>query len=138
MENVVIGSFALKTFGGKIYKFDVLDNGLMYSKDITMYPLYRIILKPLFELFGLNESGNAVSIFIPRSKVNDYIESIEIDKELFLYMRQNNMIMNSTDMAYLYDLPIKDGYDRMYQKRAFKHQKDKRKILTKQKRGYYN
>ena len=64
---------------GKVYKFNVLDNGLMYFSDITMYPLYRIVLKPLFELYGLDEHGNARSIFIPRSRVNDYIESIQID-----------------------------------------------------------
>jgi len=137
MENIV-GSFNLKTFGGKVYKFCVLDNGLMYCKDITMYPLYRIVLKPLFDLYGLNEYGNKESIFIPRSKVNDYIESVDIDENLLNYMRLNNMIMYSTDMAYLYNLPNKDGYDRLYQKRAFKHVKDKSKVLMKQKRGYYN
>lgn len=137
MENVVIGSFCLKTFGGKTYKFYVLDNGLMYSKDITMYPLYRIILKPLFELFGLDEHGNRHSIFIPRKRF-DYIESIKIDNDLLDYMKDNKMIMYSTDMGYLYNLPDKDGYDRIYQRRAFKHKKDKTKVLIKQKRGYYN
>ena len=134
----IVGSFNLKTFGGKVYKFECLNNGLMYCKDITMYPLYRIVLKPLFDLYGLNEYGNKVSIFIPRNKANDYIESVDIDNDLLNYMRMRNMIMYSTDMAYLYNLPSKDGYDRLYQKRAFKHVKDKSKVLMKQRRGYYN
>jgi len=136
MENIV-GSFCLKTFGGKVYKFCVLDNGLMYC-DITMYPLYRIVLKPLFDLYGLDEYGMKKSIFIPRCKVDNYIESVDIDDELLEFMRDNNMIMYSTDMAYLYNLPDKDAYDRLYQKRAFKHVKDKTKVLMKQRRGYYN
>ena len=137
MENIV-GSFSLKTFGGKVYKFNVLDNGLMYCCDITMYPLYRIVLKPLFDLYGLDEYGMKKSIFIPRCKADDYIESVDIDECLLAYMRHHNMIMFSTDMAYLYNLPDKDGYDRLYQKRAFKHVKDKSKVLMKQRRGYYN
>lgn len=138
MENIVIGNFYLTTFGGKVYKFDVRYNGLMYCSDISMYPLYRIVLKPLFELFGLDENGNKRCIFIPRSKVYDYVEKIDIDDNLFNYMRENNMIMYSTDMAYLYNLKDKSGFDRMYQKRAFKHEKDKTKVLMKQRRGYYN
>lgn len=137
MENIV-GSFNLKTFGGKVYKFNVLDNGLMYCNEITMYPLYRIVLKPLFDLYGLNEYGLKKNIFIPRCKVDDYIEIVDIDENLLNYMRLNNMIMYSTDMAYLYNLPNKDGYDRYHQKRAFKHVKDKTKVLMKQRRGYYN
>ena len=90
MENIV-GSFCLKTFGGKVYKFCVLDNGLMYCNDITMYPLYRIVLKPLFDLYGLNEYGMKKSVFIPRSKVNDYIESVNIDENLLNYMILNNI-----------------------------------------------
>lgn len=137
MENIV-GSFCLKTFEGKIYKFVVKNNGLMYCNEITMYPLYRIVLKPLFDLYGLDENGGRKSIFIPRNKRNNYIESVEIEENLLNYMRLNNMIKFSTDMAYLYNLPDKDGYDRLYQSRAFKHTKDKSKILMKQRRGYYN
>ena len=137
MENIV-GSFYLKTFGERLYKFDVFDNGLMYCKDITEYPLRKIFLKPLFELYRLDENGNKEIISIPKRGCYDYIERVSINEELLVYMKKNNMIMYSTDVAYLYDLPNKDGYDIFYQKRAFKHVKDKSKILIKQKNGYYN
>lgn len=65
----------------------------------------------------------------------DFIESIEISDALFLYLKNNNMIMYSTDMAYLYNLSNKDRYDKYYQTRAFKHIKDKEKILSKQRNG---
>jgi len=137
MEKQKVGSFTLRTFAGKLFKFIVYDNKMMYCKEISKYPIYRLILKPKFELFGINEYNNPTSIFIPRKNISDFIESIDIDEELLEYIKINNMIEYSTDMAFLYNLSDKNGYDRIYQTRAFKHV-EKSKILSKQRRGFYN
>ena len=69
----------------------------------------------------------------------EYIESVEIDADLLAYMRLNNMIMYSTDMAYLYGFKDKSGYDREFKEgHPFKWAKKKGPILVKQKKGKYN
>ena len=55
-----------------------------------------------------------------------------------MYMKDNNMIMYSVEMAYLYDFVNKDGFDLSHKTTVFKRVKDKSKILEKQKKGIYN
>ena len=47
------------------------------------------------------------------------------------------MIRYSTDMAYLYNFPDKNGYDIKDQRRAFKWAKPA-KVLELQRRGFFN
>ena len=48
------------------------------------------------------------------------IKSFNIENELFTRLKDLNMISYSTDMAYIYNLPDKKGYDYNYNKRSFK------------------
>lgn len=73
-----------------------------------------------------------------RDSKRQYVESIDIDPELLSDLVNHGAIYYSTDMAYLYGLDPKQAYDRQYNRRAFKHVKDKSRILALQKQGIYN
>jgi hypothetical protein len=67
------------------------------------------------------------------------ISRVSIDDDLFDYLRMHNMIMYSTDMAYLYGFKNKRGYDREVKEgHPFKHAEKKGPILVKQRKGQYN
>ena len=68
----------------------------------------------------------------------DYIQSFNIDSELLEELALKSVIYYSTDMAYLYGFDPDMAFDRYQNRRAFKHVKDKTKILALQKQGIYN
>lgn len=136
METKEIGRFKAITFEGLVYEFIVYNNKTLDCPIINEYRMDSIILKPKFELIIANHfheltTKNGYSTEL----IKDYI----IDDELFKYLKNNNMIFYSTDMAYLYNFIDKDGYDKKRKNgRAFKHARKKGNILEKWKNGEFN
>ena len=127
-----IGRFYATTFDGRKFEF-IVKNNKIYCNDFKDVEANKLIIKPRLELIA-NYETYRLSTKSKDGLIKDYC----IDKIILKYMKLNNIIRYSTDMAYLYDLPDKIGHDIMYHTRAYKHIKDKEKILAKQKRGYYN
>lgn len=120
----------------------LFEYGNEYLNSAIDAPMKRIYLSPRFLLANpYQEMPGKTNYF----RLNIYkdskylIEKYTFDEGVFEYMKENNMIYYSTDMAYLYDLPIKEGYD-YYKKsgRPYKHALKKGPILVKQKKGIYN
>lgn len=136
MESKEVGRFYINTFENYLYTFIVRDNGRFYCEDFSNYPLRVIEIKPRFVLSG--EDGKMFFSPAPLQTNIGLIKEIEIDDELFDYMKSKNMLYYSTEMAYLYDLKDKDGYDSYYKKNVFKRVHNKAKILSKQRVGNFN
>ena len=49
--------------------------------------------------------------FAPVGRIDGLIRDFDIDEVLFNYLKDEHMIMYSTDMAYLYGFNDKEGYD---------------------------
>lgn len=135
MGDNMIGRFFADRIDGIRMEFYVYANGIIVC---SMYPdilMKRIYLKPRIEYYGIDNKYHVLD----KTKGNDcLICNYLIDPELFMYMKDNNMIMYSVEMAYLYDFVNKDGFDLFHKTTAFKRVKDKSKILEKQKKGIYN
>ncbi len=160
-----VGRFKAVTFDGEIFEFIVCENGICCKNlhDGTIL-FEKLTLKPSFTFSkahytpshqktkysnssetkeGRDERwrDNPSSLdsyirgnYLEKTLICQYL----IDDELLEYLIKNKMIDYSTDMAYLYGLDADYAYDREYQTRAFKWVKKKSKILTKQKRGFFN
>ncbi len=136
MEKQEVGKFYATTFDEKFYEFIVNDNDTIDCPAFDVEGMRRIVIKPRFELCG----GERPFKNPARSDVkDDLIRDFDIDDDLFDYMREHNMIMYSTDMALLYDLKDKSGYDR-YRKEGhpFKWAKKKGPILVRQRNGQFH
>lgn len=142
MKNELIkeqGRFTATTFDKQIYEFIVYNNGSMKSEQLpTTKSIRRLIIKPNFEAI-LERNGHLQlnTYSVPKSS-RKFVQEYNISDELLEYLYANQMVMYSTDMAYLYDLDKRYAYDIQYQKRAFKHKKDPEKQLIKQKQGYFD
>ena len=136
MEAKSIGRFSAYTFGSKYYEFIVRDNKTMYCEEFPEFSCCRMSIQPRFHL--LSEDKTKILSPVPVGNSLGLICSFEFDENVFEYLKDNHMIIYSTDMAYFYNLPDKAGYDIDFQKRAFKHVRDKEKILLKQKHGIFN
>ena len=136
MKENELGRFFATTFNNTVYEFIVYDNQRMTCPTLGIDSIYRLIIKPRFELF----CDNKVYLSPAVHGVNDgLIKDYDINETLFNYLKQHNMIMYSVDMAYLYNLPSKLGYDQGIKEGSpFKWAKKKGPILVKQKRGIYN
>ena len=137
MEKQEIGRFYATRFDESVYEFIVNSDATMDCPAIGAESVYRIVIKPRFELFSRNCS------FINPAKHGGHIDGLirdyDIDDDLFDYLREHNMIMYSTDMAYLYGFKDKSGYDREFKEgHPFKWAEKKGPILVKQKNGQYN
>ena len=133
-----IGSFYAVTYDKRVVEILVYDNETMSIPDWALDEITVLTMKPRIELVDVNGKE-----YIPcRYKTkDDLIVQFIISGKLFNYLRSKRMITYSTDMAYLYDLIDKVGYD--YNRKggkAFKwaYKKDPGSILVKQKMGYYN
>ena len=137
MEKKEIGRFYATRFDEKVYEFIVNSDKTMDCPAIGAKSIYRIVIKPRFELFSKNHS--CINPAKHGGHTEGLIREYNIDDDLFVYLRQNSMIMYSTDMAYLYGFKDKSGYDR-YAKEGhpFKWAEKKGPILVKQKKGIYN
>ncbi len=137
MEKHEIGRFYATRFDEEVYEFIVNSDATIDCPAIGAESASRILIKPRFELYSRNRS------YINPAKhggnIDGLIREYDIDDDVFDYLREHNMIMYSTDMAYLYGFKDKIGYDRGYKEaRPFKRAEKKGPILVKQKKGQYN
>jgi len=131
-----IGSFYAVTFDDRVYEFIVYNDGTMDCPAINATEIYRMKLKPRFKIFSNNiKSFNPARTGI----IDDLIKNFMIDDELFAYLKKQNMIMYSTDMAYLYGFNEKRGFDREFKEgHPFKWAEKKGPILVKARNGQFN
>ena len=109
MEKKVIGIFTAIRFDGLAYYFVVYDDKTMDCPMLGAHLVRKVELKPRFEMY----SGPKVYINPAPTggSISGLIKEYVIDADLFCYLRTNKMIRYSTDMAYLYNFPDKNGYD---------------------------
>ncbi len=140
MEKELIGFVDLVSFNGNVYSFLVYNDCTMDCVSIGIEGITKLYLKPRFEV----ETVDANYGLSANMKNDDLICQINIDEDMFDYLYQNGMLIFSTDMAYLYDLPIKEGFDSQRRKRnnnsgtPYKWASKKGQILTRQKAGIFN
>ncbi len=149
-ENIIeekqeIGRFTATTFNGKELLFIAYNNKTIDCPTLGLNNYHKLIIKPRFELikpnimYEYNKKANK-----KYTNPQELIASYSIDEPLFTYLKDNKMIMYSTDMAYLYGFADKKGYDfEPYtpgekRKNRFKRIKDKSKILINQKQDIFN
>lgn len=130
-----IGRLYATTFDEQLYEFIVHNDNTMDCPILGINFIRKIIIKPRFVLI-LNESY----ISPPKpNTIDGLIRNFDIEDDLFKYLKEQNMIRYSTDMAYLYDFNDKEGYDfEYYEGRPFKWAEKKGPILVRQKNGKYN
>lgn len=140
MEKELIGFIDLVTFSGRVYPFLVYSDNTIDCPVLNMEEITKLYLKPRFEL----EAGEAMFTLSSEKKNEELIKEFICDDNIFCYLYDNNMISFSTDMAYLYDLPVKEGVDfekkhrNMNSGTPYKWANKKGQILTKQKSGNFN
>ena len=136
MKKKEIGRFYATTFDENVYEFIVNDNNIMECTTLGIDSIYKIVIKPRMLL--LRKDCAYISPAKPHVK-DDLIQKFDIPEELFNYLKENKMILYSTDMAYLYGFNDKDGYDRQYKEgHPYKWAEKKGPILVKQRQGIYN
>lgn len=132
--------FTVTTFDGVTITFRLLlDGTLICNYFDVIRPIKSIDLKP--NLTVRTVDGYYVDFDIYARTIDSkrqYIQSIDIDEDLLEELAYSRVIFYSTDMAYLYGLDPKLAFDSVYNHRAFKHVKDKAKVLELQKQGIYN
>ena len=148
-----IGKFYATSFNDIVFEFIVFDDNTIDCPNLGLYDYTSIELKPRFELRGhkTDEEGNFYDFkrYVydakPKEKFKNPLELIreyDISEELFDYLKQNEMIRYSTDMAYLYGFSDTKGYDsdpRHYGVGSpYKWAKKKGPILVKQREGKFN
>ena len=133
----IIGMFHAFTWDGQVYTFYVYDNNTMSFPRYNVKNIHKFIIKPRFELFCGDDK-----VFLSPAKagaVDGLIRYFDIEPELFDYLRENKMIRYSTEMAYLYNFPNKEGYDyEMLNGKPFKRSRKKETILSNAKMGKFN
>ena len=148
MEIKEIGRFQAISFDGKVYDFIVYNDNTIDCLTLKVLDVNRIDLKPRFVLSKIIKKDDKRILLTKYLKVkqknkdgvSQLIGNYSIDEDLFYYLKEHNMITYSTDMAYLYGFPDKDGFDwkRHSQGEPFKRARKKGPILVKQKDGYFN
>lgn len=139
-QDKIIGKFFALTYDNKIIEFVVKDNGLMYCDFLSKnFGIKKLYLKPNFE-FTLENNVILSYDTILRSKGQgkSLIGSYHIDTDLAEYLALNRFISYSYDMAELYGLNPNYASDKNHKTRAFKHVKDPKKRLLKQRIGQFN
>lgn len=146
MKKQEIGRFYATSFNDTTFEFVVFDDNTMDCPTLNLSSFNRIELKPRFVLSGkdfhytydVKAEEKYASPAIPQELIGNY----DIDEELFDYLKQNEMIKYSTDMAYLYGFSDTKGYDsnpKHYGVRSpYKWAKKKGPILEKQRKGQFN
>ena len=135
MEREEVGRFNAVRFDREVYEFIVYDNRTMDCPALGAENAIRLVVKPRFLLFG----NGMIFVNPAMPGVRDgLIKDFDINEELFEYLKGNNMISYSTDMAYLYGFRDKNGFDVADKGHPYKWAEKKGPILVKQKRGQYN
>lgn len=138
MEKKEIGRFYATTFDERVYEFIVYDNKTIDCPLLNAKDILRMRLKPRFNAYAKDDTFYN---FAPVGRIDGLIRDFDIDEVLFNYLKDEHMIMYSTDMAYLYNFVDKDGYDKKWRVgkgKEFKHARKKGEILTKWKKGEFN
>lgn len=137
MGRLELGRFYAIRFDEQVYEFIVYSDNTIDCPSLGMEFIRKVILSPRFDLWCKNCDFTNPA---PRGISDGLIKEYSIDDDLFNYLRENNMIKYSTDMAYLYDFPNKKGYDSYIRKESnpFKRAQKKGPILVKWKNGQYN
>ena len=148
MEKKEIGRFQAISFDEKVYDFIVYNDNTIDCLTLNILGVNRIDLKPRFVLIKFIKKDDKRILRIKYLKVkqknkdgdSQLIGNYSIDEDLFYYLKEHNMITYSTDMAYLYGFPDKDGFDwkSHSQGKPFKRARKKGPILVKQRDGYFN
>lgn len=140
MEKEAIASFSATTFNGRNIEFIVYSDNTIRCLDLEEEKyFYRIELKPRFRLISYRYYYEYDAPAANRSGYQDLIASYNIEEALFYYLKARGMIRYCIDMAYLYDLPDKGGYDKeRYGGTPYKRALKKGPILTKQKEGQFD
>lgn len=145
MERLEIGRFTATSFKGELYEFIVYNDNSMDCPQMEIWGMNGIHTKPRPELWDSKNWNFLIRENYGHPDQTRLIKEFNIDDELFKYLNLNNMILYSTDMAYLYNFIDKDGFDKKERKhygkrkgRAFKHASKKGEILTKWKNGEFN
>ena len=151
MEKQEIGRFNAVSFNEDVdLEFIVYDNKSIDCPALGLEDYNRILLKPRFELIGFKQSNGYFLdlkryVYDVKSKIKgenslDLIGRYDIDEDLFGYLKENEMIRYSNDMAYLYGFNDKSGYDdnRYGVSSPYKRAKKKGPILVKQRSGQLN
>lgn len=140
MNKELVGTFDLMAFNTRVYRFEVYSDNTMSCKDLELENITKLYLKPRFEL-----SINNRFFKLPYNlREDELICDMVYDDDLFQYLCNNRLISFSTDMAYLYDLPVKEGYDIKFikgQKNSgtpYKWASKKGPVLQRQKQGQFN
>ena len=141
MERLEVSRFYAKSFDEKEIEFIVYDDNTMACPNLNIESFKKIELKPRFRLAGdnLNYTYNVPANDSEKSML---IQEYDIDKNLFEYLKENEMIKYSTDMAYFYGFEDKSGYDSKIGHYGvgspYKWAKKKGPILVKQRKGQFN
>ena len=153
--NEPIKQFFGVTYDNQAYHFfiDETTNKIYCCEFGYEYVGHKIEIKPNFVFRNeYSQSVYSLSDYLrdnpskkkPRIDIEDekqqhtLIRAFIIEPYVYEYLKENNMIMYSHDMAVLYNLDSEHAFDRCYKQNAFKkHRKDKTKILAKQKRGIF-
>ena len=148
MEKKEIGRFQAISFDEKVYDFIVYNDNTLDCLTLNILGVNRIDLKPRFVLIKFIKKDDKRILHIKYLKVkqknkdgdSQLIGKYSIDEDLFYYLKEHNMITYSTDMAYLYRFPDKDGFDwkRHSQGEPYKRARKKGPILVKQRDGCFN
>lgn len=141
MERQEIGRFYAKSFNGVVIEFIVYDDNSMSCPALNVDSFEKINLKPRF---GIKSGEQYFEYNVPACHYGEcqLIENYDIEENLFEYLKENQMIKYSNDMAYFYGFEDKQGYDsepRHYGVGSpFKWAKKKGPVLVKQKNGRFN
>lgn len=131
-----IGRFYAVPFNGEKIEFIVFNDCTMTCSWCGNAPFEVVELKPRFFLHN-----QGLGYLYDGSK-SELIKAYEIDDELFDYLKRTHMIMYSNDMAWLYDLKDKHGFDsKAYCNGVgspFKWAKKKGLVMTRQRKGQFN
>lgn len=129
-----MGRFTATSFNGRKFEFILTSDDMLHLPEYSEESYKRLIIKPRFLLMG-----EKCDLKIGSKDPKDLIQSYDIDDKLLDYMYYNGIVNFSSDMSYLYDFKIKQGYD-SYQLngKPFKWASKKGKVLQKQKEGKFN
>ena len=141
-----IGRFQAISFDGKVYDFIVYNDNTIDCLTLNILDVNRIDLKPRFVLSKIIKKDDKRILRFWHLNVksknengdSQLIGNYSIDEDLFYYLKKRNMITYSTDMAYLYGFPDKDGFDWKRHSQGEPFKRVKGPVLEKQKNGCFN
>ena len=144
MKKEEIGKFFAIAYNNNYFEFIVYSDNTLSCPTLGIKSFSTIELKPRFVLRGINGENKYYTYDAKSNEPDDshpeLIGNYVISEELFTILKENKMIIYSTDMAYLYGFKDKDGYDNDEYGvgSPYKWAKKKGPILTKQKKGVFN